>query len=87
MEQFIPIIILFGLAYITFRGGYLTFKRNEWLALFCLLFLFPVWFVWALIETFEKPVVKEEKKEEPAKEEKVFNINVIMPKDDKNDKV
>ena len=54
METAIWIIILLAIVLIValFKGVVKTFKRNEVVAILCIIFLFPFYLIWAFIEIF-----------------------------------
>lgn len=60
METIVTIIgiaLVIGLFYVIVRGGIQTFRRNWILALLLILFIGPVWILWAIVENFmDKPV-------------------------------
>ena len=51
------IIIVFLIAII--KGGIQTFQRNWILAIIMLIFLTPIWFIWAFVEAFLSKPEKE----------------------------
>ena len=53
------VLIVLGLLYLLIRGGIRTFQRNWILALLLILFLGPIWVIWALVENVLDRPVKE----------------------------
>ncbi len=54
----ILIIILVGIALLAllFKGVIKTFKRQPVVAILLILFLFPVYLIWAFVELFTDPI-------------------------------
>lgn len=52
----IGLILVIVLFFALIIGGVKTFKRNWIAALILLIFLFPIWIIWAIIEVFRGPV-------------------------------
>lgn len=61
MEEGIALIIIIGLVVAVAVGAVKTFKRNWVAALILLIFLFPVWAIWAFIELFTGEIAPEPK--------------------------
>lgn len=58
-EDVIAIIIFFVILAAIIKGGIQTFRRNWIAALLLLIFLFPLWAIWAFFEIFmSKPQPK-----------------------------
>jgi hypothetical protein len=51
----ITVIVLFLL----FKGVVKTFKRNAVVAILCVIFLFPIYLIWAFVELFTGRIDKE----------------------------
>lgn len=55
MEPLTGLLILGGLllALVLWLGGAIqTFRRQPVVAILCVIFLFPVWLIWAFVEVF-----------------------------------
>jgi predicted KAP-like P-loop ATPase len=54
----ILIVILVGIALLAllFKGVIKTFKRQPVVAILLILFLFPVYLIWAFVELFTDPI-------------------------------
>ena len=65
MDAVLTVLILGALVLLIIFGGVKTFKRNLVAALLCLIFLAPIWMLWAFIELFTGKV-----------EPKVYNVVV-----------
>ena len=56
MEDVIALVVLLVILIVIIRGGIQTFQRNWILAIIMLIFLTPLWFIWAFVEIFlDKP--------------------------------
>ena len=49
------------------RGMIKTFKRNTTFATLCLIFLFPIWIIWSIVELFTDEINVEIEKNKPTK--------------------
>lgn len=52
MEVFIATIFIIALFIIIMKGAVNTFRRQPVVAILCIIFLFPIWLIWAFIEGF-----------------------------------
>jgi hypothetical protein len=48
----VALVILIGILSLIMKGAIQTFKRNWLAAVLLIIFLFPIWFIWAVIEVF-----------------------------------
>lgn len=55
MESIFGAILVIALAITAATGAIRTFRRSFWLAALLLVFLFPVWLLWAFVEMFRGP--------------------------------
>lgn len=54
MELFVVIFVIVAMLaffYLLIEGGIKTFVRQPVVAILCIIFLFPFWVIWALIES------------------------------------
>lgn len=57
IEELIGLLVIVCIVILLIKGGIQTFQRNWILALLMLLFLAPIWGMWAVVEVFlPKPV-------------------------------
>ncbi len=47
-------IILIGI--VLFKGVVKTFKRQPVVAILCIIFIFPIYLIWAFVELFTSPI-------------------------------
>lgn len=59
MEDLLALIVLVAILIVLIKGGIQTFQRNWILAIIMLIFLTPIWFIWAFVEVFLSKPVKE----------------------------
>ena len=52
----IVVLVAIGLVFLMFKGVVKTFRRQPIVAVLLILFLFPVWLIWAFVEMFTNPV-------------------------------
>ena len=56
-EEVVGLLVLLAILILVIKGGIQTFQRNWILSIIMLIFLFPIWVGWALVEIFlPKPV-------------------------------
>lgn len=70
----VGVVIILAIVVGLIRGAVKTFQRNWIAALLLLIFLFPVWIVWAFIEVFTGEI----KKDAPVPRAGHQNVNVTM---------
>jgi len=58
-EITILIIITVIVLFLLFKGVVKTFKRNAVVAILCVIFLFPIYLIWAFVELFTGRIDKE----------------------------
>lgn len=57
VEEVVGLLAILAVLFILIKGGIQTFQRNWVVAILLLIFLFPIWVGWALVEIFlPKPV-------------------------------
>lgn len=54
----IIVIICLVASIILIHGVIKTFKRHPIVAILCVIFLFPIYVIWAFIELFTRPIEK-----------------------------
>jgi hypothetical protein len=59
MEDLLALIIIIVFLIAIIKGGIQTFQRNWILAIIMLIFLTPIWFIWAFVEVFLSKPEKE----------------------------
>jgi hypothetical protein len=50
MNEFLALIFVLLFFYILVKGAILTFKRQPVVAILCIIFILPAWFIWAIVE-------------------------------------
>jgi hypothetical protein len=55
----IIILVVLVLLVLLIKGVIKTFKRQPVVAILCLIFLAPIYFIWAFVELFTGPIKKE----------------------------
>lgn len=55
MEEFIVIVLAVVLVGLCIKGIMQTFQRSPLAAILCLVFLFPIYIIWVIIEIFSSP--------------------------------
>ena len=53
------LVILILLIKVLIKGVIKTFKRQPVVAILCVIFLFPVYVIWAIIEIFTSPIERD----------------------------
>ena len=48
----VALVILIGILSLIMKGAIQPFRRNWLVAVLLIIFLFPIWFIWAVIEVF-----------------------------------
>ena len=56
---FLFVICLAFLLIVLIRGVIKTFKRQPIVAILCIIFIFPIYIIWAFCELFTKPINEE----------------------------
>ena len=57
MGTFFAILLVIGLFLVCCNDGIQkTFRRQPVVAILCVIFLFPVWMIWAVVETFSDDI-------------------------------
>lgn len=59
MEDLLALIVLVAILIVLIKGGIQTFQRNWILAIIMIIFLTPIWFIWAFVEAFLSKPEKE----------------------------
>jgi len=56
-DEVFGLLILLAILILLIKGGIQTFQRNWAVAILMLIFVFPLWLCWALVEVFlPKPI-------------------------------
>jgi len=52
----VTLVIFIIIVRLALKGVIKTFRRNDVVAIWCLIFLTPIWIIWAIVEVFTGPI-------------------------------